>query len=87
MTRTTVRLPEDLMREVKKVAAETDRTLTRVIEDALREHLGRRHDVAAVCAVELPVEGEGGLLPGVTLDDSRALRKLLDGDRAIDALR
>ena len=82
-----MRLPEDLMREVKKVAAETDRTLTSVIEDALREHLGRRHEVATASKVELPEDGEGGLLPGVTLDDSRALRKLLDEGRAIDGLR
>jgi predicted transcriptional regulator len=87
MTRTTVRLPEDLMREVKKVAAETDRTLTSVIEDALREHLGRRHAVAAASNVELPEDGEGGLLPDVVLDDSRALRKLLDEGRDIDARR
>ena len=75
------------MREVKKFAAETDRTLTNVIEDALREHLGRRHEVTTASKVELPEDGEGGLLPGVTLDDSRALRELLDEGRAIDALR
>lgn len=87
MTRTTVRLPEDLMREVKKVAAETDRTMTSVIEDALREHLNRRHEVATTSTVELPEDGEGGLLPGVTLDDNRALQELLDEGRAIDTLR
>ena len=35
--RTTIRLDDDLLREAKVYAAATDRTLSRLIEDALRE--------------------------------------------------
>jgi predicted transcriptional regulator len=40
--RTTVRLDEHLLSEVKKYAAETGRTLISVLEDALRDTLARR---------------------------------------------
>ncbi len=40
--RTTVRLNERLVAEAKKRAAETGRTLTAVLEDALRASLARR---------------------------------------------
>jgi len=39
--RTTVRLDDDLLRQTKTLAAQTGRTLTAVIEDALRETLAR----------------------------------------------
>jgi predicted transcriptional regulator len=40
--RTTVQLDEQLLAEAKKVAAERGRTLTAVLEDALREAFARR---------------------------------------------
>lgn len=40
--KTTVELPDDLLVSAKKHAAETRRPLRAVIEQALREHLGRR---------------------------------------------
>lgn len=83
--RTTVRLPENLMREVKKLAAETDRTLTAVIEDALRETLERRLKKRPA-PTRLPTDGEGGLRPGVDLDDRRALQEILDQGTPMDAL-
>ena len=86
-TRTTVRLPEDLMRKVKKAAAETDRSLTAVIEDALREHLSRPIEATSRPHGPLPTDGKGGLQPGVSIDDSRALRELLDEGRSLDELR
>lgn len=87
IARTTVRLPEDLMREVKKIAAETDRSLTAVIEDALREHLSRRAESTPRRRVTLPTDGEGGLQSGVAIDEGRELRDLLDEERALDRLR
>ena len=45
--RTTVRLPDDLMKAVKRHAAETGRTLTAVIEDALRAALARSEGSAS----------------------------------------
>lgn len=81
-----MRLPENLMREVKKLAADTDRTLTAVIEEALREMLARRREMAPAPPVRLPSDGEGGLRPGVDLDDRRALQEILDRGKAVDAL-
>lgn len=85
-TRTTVRLPDELMREVKKLAAESDRTIASVIEDALRQLLERRPE-GKVSARPLPVDGEVGLCPGVDLADGRALREILDAGRPLDRLR
>jgi hypothetical protein len=77
--RTTVRLPDDLMRQVKRFAAETDRTLTQVIEDALRAALTRRIEAASVERFHLPTFGRGGLRPGVNLDDSAGLLDIMEG--------
>jgi len=38
----TINLPDDLLAELKKRAAESGRTLTALIEDVLREALARR---------------------------------------------
>ena len=75
--RTTIRLDDGLLREAKAYAASTDRTLTRLIEDALREALARRKQRRP--RVELPTSGAGGLQPGVDLDNSAALWDLMDG--------
>jgi hypothetical protein len=77
--RTTINLDDDLLAEAKQVAARTGRTLAAVVEDALRESLHRRHRLARR-AVDLPVFGEGGVQPGVDLDDSAALLDLMDPD-------
>jgi hypothetical protein len=77
--RTTIRLDDDLMREAKELAAATGRTLTAVIEDALREQLARR--AAPRRRVELPVvHGGGGLQRGVDLDDNAALLELMESE-------
>jgi predicted transcriptional regulator len=68
---TTISLDDALLAEAKHVAARTGRSLTAVVEDALRESLHRRHHIARR-AVELPTFGEGGVQPGVDLDDSAA---------------
>ncbi|HEV8374441.1 MAG TPA: type II toxin-antitoxin system VapB family antitoxin [Actinomycetota bacterium] len=77
--RTTINIDDDLLAEAKQVAARTGRTLTAVVEDALRESLHRRHRTARR-AVELPVFGEGGPQPSVDLDDSAALLDLMEQD-------
>jgi hypothetical protein len=77
--RTTVRLPDELMRQVKKLAADTDRSMTRVIEDALREAIARTEEGGRRRRVRLTTCGKGGTRPGIDLDDSRALRERMDG--------
>ena len=76
--RTTIRLDEHLLAEAKKLAAETGRTLTSVLEDALRDSLARRSDNAKRKRVRLRTAGGGGLLPGVDLDDSAALLETME---------
>ena len=72
--RTTIRLPDDLLREARRKAAETDRTLTSLIEDALRAALrGRPQTGEDPEPARLTTYGSGGILPGVDLDDSAAL--------------
>ena len=76
--RTTIRLDEQLLREIKQLAAQSGRTLTAVMEDALREMLARQRQMAERPPVYLTtVEGEG-VLPGVDLDDSASLLDLMD---------
>lgn len=76
--RTTLRLSDDLLEEAKKVAAETRRTLTAVVEDALRESIARRKRPHSRKPVELPTFRGGGPQPGVDLDDSAALLDLME---------
>jgi hypothetical protein len=77
--RTTIRLDDDLLREAKAFAAATDRTLTRLIEDALREALARRDARPARRRVRLPTVGGSGVQPGVDLDSNANLLDLMEG--------
>lgn len=82
--RTTIRLDDGLLRDAKVLAARTGRTLTSVIEDALRESLARRK-VGAGEHIQLPVfrpVGRRGLQPGVDLSDSAALLDLMEGTQS-----
>jgi hypothetical protein len=76
--RTTVRLDEQLLAEAKAFAARTGRTLTRVIEDALRDTLTRRAKRKPRTRVELPTAGGTGVLPGVDLDHGGALLDVME---------
>lgn len=76
--RTTVNIDEQLLIEVKTVAARSGRTLSAVIEDAVRTELARRADRDRRIP-PLPTVSGGGLLPGVDLDDSAALMDVMEG--------
>lgn len=79
--RTTVRLDERLLREAREFAARNGRTLTALIEDALRQLLARRPGPPARRPFRLrPFKGTG-LSPGVDLDDSAALLDLMETRR------
>lgn len=79
--RTTLTIDDSLLAEYKRVAAETHRTLSYVIQDALRETLARRREAAARQPVRLPLIGGGGVQPGVDLDDNARVLELLEADR------
>ena len=83
--RTTIRISDDLYREVKEQAARDGRTVGEVIEDALRARRRRTMDVRE--SEPLPTHGGSGVLPGVDLGDSATLRDLMDDERSLDALR
>jgi hypothetical protein len=76
--RTTVRLDEHLLAEVKKYAAESGRTLTSVLEDALRDTLARRSAQPKRKPVRLKTFKGDGVRPGVDLDDSAALLEAME---------
>jgi len=80
--RTTIHIPDDLLQEVKKLSAESHTTVTALIEDALRERLSRRRQKSRSKPLRLTTYGEGGLQPGVDLDDSAALLDLMEADLA-----
>jgi hypothetical protein len=71
--RTTIRLDDDLLARAKELAARTGRTLTAVIEDALRAALAQSRPRRGAERLTLPTYGSGGVLPGVDLDDSASL--------------
>lgn len=77
--RTTIRIDDTLLTEMKIQAARSGKTLAAFIEDALRAELARRAEHRATLAPELPVSRGGRLQPGVDLDDSAALLDLMEG--------
>jgi hypothetical protein len=79
--RTTVRIDDDLLADVKQLAARTHRSLNSVIEDALREIIAR-HTTRTHTSVTLTTFRGNGVRPGVDLDDTAALYDLMDADEA-----
>jgi hypothetical protein len=77
--RTTVRLPDDLVRRAKRKALAEGRSLTALIEDGLRRVLADRAPARKVERVLPPVSSAtGGLMPGVDLEDAAALQEIED---------
>jgi hypothetical protein len=66
--RTTVRLPEELLRRAKRKAADEGRTLTSLIEDGLRLVVSDSRQKPRPKPGPIPVsEATGGLMPGVDI--------------------
>jgi hypothetical protein len=76
--RTTIRLDDELLAAAKVHAARTGRTLTSVIEDALRETLARQQEREEQEPVKLTTVSGKGIQPAVDLDDSAALLTLME---------
>lgn len=77
--RTTLNVDDTLMQEVKVLARRSGKTLTAVVEDALRERLARRAVPVRRAKLKLHTVDGHGLQPGVDLDDSAGLRDIMDG--------
>lgn len=82
-----MRLEERLLQEMKAVAAKERRTLTAVIDDALRQFLARRSAPRKRAPVELVTFRGDGVRPGVDLDDTAALIDLMEEDLPLDERR
>jgi hypothetical protein len=81
--RTTVRLPDDLVRRAKRKAAAEGRSLTTLIEEGLRRVLNERSSGTGGSRILPPVSAAaGGLRPGIDLSDTAALQEMDDLDRA-----
>jgi hypothetical protein len=81
--RTTVRLPEDLVRRARRKALAEGRSLTALIQEGLRLVLADRTPAARPKRVLPPVsKATGGLMPGVDLDDTAALQEIEDLEAA-----
>jgi hypothetical protein len=76
--RTTIRINDQLLKEAKQLAASNGKSLTSVIEDALRESLSRQRGSDRREPVRLVTFRGKGLLPGVDLDDSAALLDVME---------
>lgn len=69
--RTTVRLPEELLRKAKKRAGEKGQTLTSLIEEGLKVVLASPDRPRRRGRVRLPIStASGGTLPGIDLNRS-----------------
>jgi hypothetical protein len=77
--RTTIRLNDDLLKQAKQEAIRSGRTLTAVIEDALRQVLGRKIARSKRRPTRLVSWGKGGVRPGVNLDCTAELLDIMDG--------
>lgn len=73
--RTTIRLDDALLKEVKRYALEHDTTFTAVVEEALKDKLAK----ATRKPFKLATHRGGGLQPGVDLSDNASLLDLMEG--------
>lgn len=83
--RTTIRIDDELYREVRVRAMAAGRTVGSVIEDALRRALAE--DQVLEPPQPLPTFHGTGVMPGVDLTSNADLRDVMDAGSAVDALR
>jgi len=84
--RTTIRLDDELYREVTARAARSGRTVPAVLEDAVRRGLAPAEQAPARRYSVRPT-GQGGLRPGVTISSNAPVAEAMDDGAPLDALR
>lgn len=78
--RSTINIDDDLFARARALARQSGRTLTSVVEDALRERLARcRSPPRDDDAFHVHTFTGSGLRAGVDLDNSAALQDPMDG--------
>ncbi len=76
--RTTIRLDNDFMSEVKRHAVDTHRTLAQLIRDALVALLERERGAASPRRVKLPVFRGDGVYEGIDINRTAALQERME---------
>ncbi len=84
--RTTLNIDDDLYRQVKATAALRGCSVTSLVEESLRQAIAQRVRQPSPRPIRVLPES-GGVLPGVDLTDSRALRDVMEAGQDVDALR
>jgi plasmid stability protein len=84
--RTTIRIDDELYREVKQKAARSGRTVAAVLEDAVRRGLNPSEH-RAVGRYTIRPTGSGGVRPGVDLSSNAAVAEAIDESASVDAVR
>lgn len=84
--RTTVRIDDDLYREVKARAARSGRTVAAVLEDAVRRGLEPDRPRRKPRYTVVPV-GSGGLRPGIDIAFNSSVSEAMDEGASLDVLR
>lgn len=77
--RITIRIPDPLHAAAKDLALRTGRTLSAVVQDALREWIAKCQDGPPAARTTLLHEGKGGIRPGVNLNNSAQLLDVMEG--------
>ena len=76
--RTTVSIDDDLLRQAKLAALESDRSLSEIVSEALRELLFRRRE-RPKRQIRLTTAGHGSrVIPGLDFSDNAAVRAAMD---------
>ena len=78
ITRTTLRLPKEILSLARKKAAAEGRTLTALIEEGLRLVLAQGREAKTKPTLPRVSKATGGPMPGVDLTSSSALQELDD---------
>ena len=79
--RTTIRLDDQIFKAAKRYAHDTGKSLTAVIEDALRLILSKRSPRQPRSPVKLKTVSGRGVRSGIDLDDSASLLTFMEEPR------
>jgi hypothetical protein len=77
--RTTVTIPDDLLRRAKQLAAERSCTLSDVVQEALQKVFSQPRSGGRRRRTRLTTFRGRGILPGVDLDSSASLLDVMEG--------
>jgi hypothetical protein len=77
--RTTVTIPDDLLRKAKQIAAERSCTLSEVVQEALQRIFSQTRSSGRRRPTRLTTYRGQGVLPGIDLDSSSGLLDAMEG--------